>query len=149
MGAPGVNLAETLFPIRVEENGTQTLLDMADLIYSVHRCSHGHGDDLPEGFSLIPDAGSTEQITRMLIGQGKVQLSDRMIFALLAVAVTNNRNIDERAGDGYYLTFGASEPLFINDYWGKANEFLAILATVQLPQVKLELGEFPVSFTAR
>lgn len=27
--------------------------DLADLIYGVHRCCHGHGDDLPDGFELL------------------------------------------------------------------------------------------------
>jgi hypothetical protein len=80
-GAPGVNLEETRFPVRLRKpQSPDGLPDVADVIYGVHRCCHGHGDVLPDGFDLFKDAGGPSQITRMSIEKGSVRLSDRIIL---------------------------------------------------------------------
>jgi hypothetical protein len=46
MGFPGINLVETRFPIKVERpKAPGGKADLADIIYGIHRCSHGHGDE--------------------------------------------------------------------------------------------------------
>jgi hypothetical protein len=76
----------------------------------------------------------------MRVERGKVRLSDRIIFALLAVAVLSPANrgqaIDEL--NGYFLTFGEAPKLMINEWWGRANDFPAIAAQDTTPQVKLD-----------
>ena len=68
MGAPGINLEETRFPVRVERpKAAGGMPDIADVIYGIHRCSHGHVDELPDGFDLLPDAAGPAGRTRMLI----------------------------------------------------------------------------------
>ena len=139
MGAPGINLVETRFPVTVQRpraaGGTP---DIADVIYGIHRCTHGHGDELPSGFELIQDAAGPSRLTHMSIERGKVRLSDRMIFGLLAVAVLSPVNQDQHAPAGYHLTFGESTRLDINDWWGRASDFPAIAAREPLPQVTLD-----------
>jgi hypothetical protein len=147
MGLPGIDLLATRFPIRVahpKAPGGQP--DLADVIYGIHRCSHGHGEELPDGFALIADAAGPSRITHFEISPGRVRLSDRIIFGLLAVAVLSPANKDQRVPDGYYLTFGASEPLQINDWWGRAQNFLPILAREQLPQVKLDFSPWKSAY---
>ena len=54
MCMPGINLTETRFPIdelRPTAEGGKP--DIADIIYGIHRCTHGHGSELPSGFELI------------------------------------------------------------------------------------------------
>ena len=143
MGAPGVNLMETRFPVRVArpkaEGGKP---DIADVIYGIHRCAHGHGDELPDGFELLPDAAGPPRYTRMLIEKGKVRLSDRVIFGLLAVAVLSPANTAQTVPDGYHLTLGGNVVLLINEWWGRAADFASIAAQEPLPQVKLDFGDW-------
>jgi hypothetical protein len=145
MAAPGINLVETAFPIKVKKaSGAGGAPDIADVIYAIHRCSHAHGDELPDGFSLIEDAAGSPQSTRISVERGKVRLSDRTIFGLLATAVLAPGNAGQAtpALDGYYLTFGKSETLTINDWWGRAPEFPAIAAKEPMPLVKLDFGNW-------
>lgn len=142
MGAPGIDLIETRFPVNVSHpKALGGKPDIADVIYGIHRCTHGHGDELPEGFALIQDAADPKQYTRIFIERGKVRLSDRIIFGLISVAVLSPVNIDQSVPDGYYLTFGASGPLYINKWWGRAKDFLEITAREPMPLVKLDLKE--------
>src|SRR5207249_1841304 len=72
MGAPGIDLVATRFPVTVRRpwavGGTP---DIADVIYGIHRCTHGHGDELPSGFELIQNAAGPSRVTQMLIERGK------------------------------------------------------------------------------
>jgi hypothetical protein len=143
MGAPGINLIETRFPVTVlRPKAPGGKPDIADVIYGIHRCTHGHGDELPDGFALFEDATGPKGITRIQVERGKVRLSDRIIFALIAVAVLSPANVGQSVPDGYRLTFGNSETLMINEWWGRAAEFPAIAAKEPMPQVKLDFGEW-------
>lgn len=138
---PGINITETRFPVKVERpKAAGGEPDLADVIYGIHRCSHGHGAELPGGFELIQDAAGSPQHTQVEISDGSVRLSDRIIFGLIAVAVLSPANKGQRAPDGYFLTFGSSAKLMINDWWGRANDFAAVTAQDPLPSVKLDFG---------
>ena len=143
MGAPGIDLVQTRFPITIQRpTAPGGEPDIADVLYGIHRCCHAHGEELPDGFALIPDAAGPVQHTRMKIERGKIRLSDRMVFGLLAVAVLSPANQDQTDHklDGYYLTFGVSAKLVINEWWGRANDFAAIAALEPMPTVKLDFG---------
>jgi hypothetical protein len=144
VGAPGVNLAETRFAVEVERpkaEGGQP--DMADVIYGVHRCAHGHGDELPDGFEFLPDAAGPPGRTRFIAERGRLRLSDRVMFGLLAVAVLSPANTDQRVPDGYHVIFGADTMLPINEWWGRAADFPAIVAQEPLPPpVKFDFGDW-------
>ena len=143
MGAPGIDLIETRFSVTVQRpKATGGKPDIADVIYGVHRCTHGHGDELPDGFTLIQDVTGPKRVTRMEIQRGKVRLSDRIIFGLIAVAVLSPENTDQSVPDGYHLTFGDSVQLMINEWWGRAKDFPAIAAQEPMPQVKLDFGDW-------
>jgi hypothetical protein len=142
MAAPGIDLGATRWPVRVARpKAPGGGADIADVAYGVHRCTHGHGDELPDGFDLVPDAAGPDRHTRMQIERGKVRLSDRVIFGLLAVAVLAPENADQRVPDDYYLTY-ARERLTINEWWGRATDFPAVVAKEQLPSVKLDFGSW-------
>jgi hypothetical protein len=143
MGAPGINLIETRFPIKVPRpKAPGGKPDLADVIYGIHRCSHGHGDELPEGFELLSDAAGEAQVTHMQITEGKIRLSDRIIFGLLAVSVFSPLNKDQIIPNSYYLTFGKSAKLIINEWWGRAEDFQAISALEPMPSVTLDFGNW-------
>lgn len=143
MGCPGINLQETRFPVTVQRpKAVGGKPDIADVIYGIHRCGHGHGSDLPDGFELLPDAAGPRRQTRMLIEKGKVHLSDRVIFGLLAVAVLSPANLGQRVPEGYFLSFGVTAELPINEWWGRAADFASIAAQESLPSVKMDFGEW-------
>jgi hypothetical protein len=142
MALPGVDIEKTRFPVTVQRPTTDDgKPDIADVVYGVHRCTHAHGDELPDGFDLIPDAAGPGGISRIQITRGRLQLSDRVLFGLLAVAIMSPANVGQRAPDGYYLTFGRSAVLAINDWWGRAADFAAIAALEPMPIVKMDFGD--------
>jgi hypothetical protein len=143
MGAPGINLEETRFPVKVKApKAPGGCPDLADVIYGIHRCCHGHGQELPDGFALVSDVASSSRITRIFVEKGKIRLSDRLIFGLLAVAVLSPVNVDQSVPDGYHFTFGNGIVLPINDWWGRAADFPGIAAQNPMPQVKLDFGDW-------
>jgi hypothetical protein len=73
--------------------------------------------------------------------KGKVRLSDRVIFGLLAVAVSSHVNADQKVPDGYFLSF-AGTPLPINEWWGRADDFALLVARETMLQVKLDFAEW-------
>ena len=107
MGAPGVNCHESKFPVKLPNHEAENFLDLADIVYLVHRCTHSHGDELPDGFELLSDVAGPPRVTRLRFNHGRLQLSDRIIFGLLAVAVTSPVNIGQSVPGGYVLTYGA------------------------------------------
>jgi len=143
MAMPSINIAETRFPVSIRRTTTPDgKPDLADVIYSIHRCTHGHGDELPDGFALIPNAASDKRVTEVTIEQGSIRISDRAIFGLIAIAVLSPANVDQRCPDSYYLTFGAEHVLTINEWWGRANDFPSIAATDSLPLLKLGFADW-------
>lgn len=142
MGMPGINLEETRFPVpRLRPKAPGGQPDLADVIYGVHRCCHGHGDELPDGFEVLPDAVGPSRLTRVTATSGAVRLSDRIIFGLLAVAVTSLTNIDQRVPEGYHLSYSGTV-LPINDWWGRAGDLTAILSRDPMPSVTLDFGDW-------
>ena len=121
LGMPGINLVETRFAVKVERpKAPGGKPDLADVFFGVHRCSHGHGEELPDGFELMPDARQPVRAgelrkTTVKVVRGAIRLSDRIIFGLIAVAVLSPANKDQHVPNGYYLTFGAEEKLNINE----------------------------------
>ncbi len=135
MATPSIDLHAQRWPVAVRRptapgGGT----DLADLIYVIHRCTHGHGDELPQGFEFIPDVMGTAGVTNMFLqyfpggGDGRVRLSDRIIFGLLAVAVMAPENHLQDARDDLYFLYGrANIRLPIKDWWGRAADFPAVV----------------------
>lgn len=143
MGVPGIDVEATRFPVRVprpKAPGGQP--DIADVIYGIHRCSHGHGDELPDGFSLLPDAAGPVRVTHLVIEEGKLRLSDRVIFGLLAVAVLSPLNIGQSVPQGYFLSY-EDRMLPINDWWGRRDDFRRLIAPEgSLLRVKMDFGDW-------
>lgn len=143
MGLPGVNLSETRFPVAVDKpKALGGKPDLADVIYGIHRCTHGHGEALPGGFEMRPDSCGPAGTTTTVVGNGCVQLSDRIIFGMLAVAVFAPVNVDQSIPSGYFLTLGQDHTFIINEWWGRRSDFEAIAAGIILPSVTLDFGDW-------
>ncbi len=142
MGLPGLDILNTRWPINIKgPTADGGLPDIADVIYGIHRCTHGHGDELPDGFELIPNAVGPARYTRIEVQPGKIRLSDRVIFALLGVAVFSPANNGQNVPDGYHLTFG-NTILPINNWWGRAADFIELTAREPMPNVKMDFADW-------
>ncbi|NSX87638.1 hypothetical protein G6L86_18705 [Agrobacterium tumefaciens] len=147
LGMPGIDLERTLFPISLGASGNH-FLDLADILYKVHRCTHGHGDELEHGFSLRPDAAGPSGYTSFEWNfPGKLMLSDRIIFGMIAVAVGAEENITQKATGNHYLTIGNSEPLLINDWWGRREDFILMVTSLEMPSVFMDFSKFEFPFS--
>ena len=143
MGAPGINLRDTMFPIKLTNAKTSGFgHDLADVIYAVHRCTHGHGDELPDGFELLPNAGGPARFSEMYIERGKLRLSDRIIFGLIAAAILASENVEQKVPDGCYLIYSDFAKFIINDWWGRREEFLEIVDRDNPPLVTFDFGNW-------
>lgn len=141
MAAPGVNVHESRFPVKVERpKAPGGLPDIADVVYGIHRCCHGHGDALPDGFELMDD-GPEVGLMRMHFERGSVRLSKSTIYGLLALAVLEPANAGETIPIDYRLTYN-NQAFFIHDWWGKKDEFREVLKERDLPSVVLDFSEW-------
>ena len=142
MGMPGIDIVNTRWPIKVEKpKAVGGSPDLADVIYGIHRCTHGHGAEMPDGFELIANAAGPPGYTAIGVQRGRIQLSDRIIFALLGVAVFSPVNVGQRVPDGYILTFAANV-MPINEWWGRGAEARALISTVEMPCVKMDFSDW-------
>jgi len=143
MGMPGINLADTRFPISVANpKAPGGGVDLADIIYGIHRCTHGHGSEMPDGFELLRDSVGPPERTTIKIQRGKIQLSDRIIFGLLAVAVLAPENVGQTIPPSYWLSLGAENTFAIHEWWGRREDFEAIASTISIPNITVDFSEW-------
>lgn len=112
--------------------------DLAAVVYKIHRCFHGHGDELPEGFALLPNLSSEGTI--FIVSDAGIQLPDRIIFALLAVAIGEPVNLGQTVPDRYHLTY-RDRVMPINELWGEGDAIARILAgSGEVPEMRMDFG---------
>lgn len=142
MAVPGIDLVKTRWPVKVTHpKAPGGKPDLADIIYGIHRCTHGHGAELPNGFALLLNASGPHRVTHLIVEKGKVRLSDRVIFGLIGVAVFSPVNLDQCVPPDYHLTF-AGETLLINDWWGRASDFTKRAALEPVPSIHLNFTDW-------
>lgn len=96
MAFPNLDLANMRFPVTVQSDLLDKRPDIADVLYGAHRCSHGHGDELPSGFELVDYVSDT--VFQFYAGKdGSLRLPAAVVLGLLAVAVFAPENISQRA----------------------------------------------------
>jgi hypothetical protein len=134
---PGVNLAATVFPVSISgASGPGGLPDVADILYVIHRCHHGHGEALPVGWELVPDTTTEPPRTTMDFagpnGEWTVRLSDRSIYGMAAVALLSPANVGQALQGSLHLTWTSIasdiQVRLDNGWWGRADDFAAITA---------------------
>lgn len=147
MCAPGINLDTSRWNVRAGNPPRPRVVDFADLVYLVHRCTHGHGDELPGGFELLPDVQGPDGVTHMVakFDDETVQLSDRLIPALVSLSVLTPENDNQEATEGAWLSY-EGERLIVNDWWGAIEQFPTIIASYErMPRVTMNLTDEPLS----
>lgn len=143
MSFPGLDIDQIQWAVKISpEQKPDDWPDTAEVLYGIHRCAHGHGDDLPSGFELMPNVlnGDTNK-TNLITAPGRVQISDRVIFGLLAIAVLSPKNHDLNTKEGHWLSLNHTK-FIINDWWGKRDEFLVVAAPHDTNRVKFDLSNW-------
>lgn len=123
-GTYSLDYKNIAWPVSVRDpRGPGKTTSFADMIYHIHRCAHNHGVEVPEGFEFIPDIASSGEGTSFSVQKGAIGLSDRFIWALIAIVVFEpaNNGLATPELDEYYLTLG-NVKYIINDWWGRADD---------------------------
>jgi hypothetical protein len=129
----GLNLVDTRFSnIKLHKI---TSPDFAEIIYEVFRCSHAHGNEVPPSFSVTISKGPF--VSQWTLTEGELHMPDRVVWALLAVAVFAEVNRGERSIGDYYLSVG-SERYRICDWWGREDDFRPVAQRYKKIRVKLD-----------
>jgi hypothetical protein len=139
MTAPGIDFDQSRFPIAVKSDLPDGRPDIADVLYGIHRCGHGHADELPQGFELTPHGprAAGTHIWR----DGKMQLPAAAVLGLVAIAVFAPENKGEVIPVDYQLSW--FEHVFrISAWWGWQDHFREIVSVDQAPQEPLDFGEW-------
>lgn len=127
-----INLVETKFSWgRLTKTDNP---DLAEIIYEAFRCNHAHGSEQPLEITFIECIGS--DITIFQFEEGKMVFPDRIIFALLSIAVLSKVNRDQTIHENYFLTLGI-EKFVINEWWGREDDFKTIAKKYNTVRVKL------------
>ncbi|SIL81010.1 Uncharacterised protein [Mycobacteroides abscessus subsp. abscessus] len=124
IGMPGIDLRATRFPYKnVKAQSSDGRPDIADVLYYMHRCAHGHGDEVERGFELQPCDGEAGNHSMRFIPDA-VSLPESAILGLLAIAVLAPENSGQRAWDASIPW--ARGTLVVNVWWGRREDFLEL-----------------------
>jgi hypothetical protein len=134
MGA-GMNLEETKFG-NVTVSNLSTKPDFADIVYTIHRNSHAHGDEVSPSFELTRT--THPYLSDWEFGANHLRMPDRVIWALTSVAVFCRQNYRYKGwGDDRYLSWG-EERFVIADWWGREVDLKPIAVGWNTTRVKME-----------
>lgn len=100
MVGAGINLVDTRFEnVRLTHGPAP---DFAEIVYQIFRNPTLHGDEPSPKFSVVPTSGGW--LSRWVIADGELHVPDRLLWALLAVAVFARPNADQRSTGAYWLS---------------------------------------------
>jgi hypothetical protein len=134
----GINLEETTFPNVPLKNNQKP--DLAEIIYEKFRCNDTHGEEIPKEFSLIL---SHDNNARWVLANNFLQMPDRIVWALLGIAVFSHVNTDEKSNSDHYLFLrhpgtDLETKFRIAEWWGREENFRPIAVEHNTLRVKLE-----------
>jgi hypothetical protein len=135
MAMPTINLVKTRFPVSVKSDMDDKRPDIADVIYGIHRCAHGHGDELPDGFELMP---YQEPVVITRVAAGRIRMSAATVLGLLAVGVFAPENVGQAIPESYWLRWHAQKlPIF--EWWGRQDDFRALIDQFQAQSPSVDI----------
>ena len=129
----GLNLTECRFE-NVPLKHTSSP-DFADIVYAIFRCSLAHGDEVPDGFSVLE--AEDESPTRWRMGYGELHMPKSIVPALLAVTVFSKINRDQTSTGGHFLSLD-QDRFIIAGWWGREDDFRPIAASKNTIRVTLK-----------
>jgi hypothetical protein len=127
----GINLVDARFDnIKLKHNAAP---DLAEIIYEVCRSNLAQGDEAPMSFAVTKPQdgiGST-----WYLAENRVHVPDRLVWALLAVAVFSRVNADIKTTGPFFLSLG-NEQFVISQWWGREDDFRPIADRYNTTRVK-------------
>ncbi len=138
MAAPGVDFEKTRFPIAVKSDLPDSRPDIADVLWGIHRRSHGHDDELPNGFELTRHGSRDAKLS--IWRDGKIQLPAATGLGLLAIAVFAPENKGEPIPINYKLSWYQHD-FQISGWWGWQDHFREIISSAQFSQVVVDFDK--------
>jgi hypothetical protein len=135
MAAPAIDFEHSRFPIAVKSDLPDGRPDIADVLYGIHRWSHGHEEDLPHGFELTPHGPRPSEVH--IWKNERIQVPGATVIGLLAIAVFAPENKDEKIPDGYQVSWFQYE-FNICLWWGWQDHYREIISTANIPQQTLD-----------
>lgn len=141
----GLNLEETRWTHLTLEDGHGKIItdpDLADIIYHIFRCNNAHGEAVPLEYDLLP---VSDGFSRWIVGleDKRLHMPERVIWALLAVAVFSKVNLGTKTEGGHFLSWGSEtldigiKNFIIKDSWGKEDEIREFLFKHEHIRVKM------------
>lgn len=130
----GIDQVKTIFTgLNIDDGSGKAIpsADLADVIYHIFRCNLAHSKSVPLEYRLLP---SGDGWSMWSIGDGVLQMPDRIIWALLAVSVFSKANTGVVTHGNYYLTWGSEalglgiQKFVIKDWWGREEDFKNFLS---------------------
>ncbi|MBB4137584.1 hypothetical protein [Gordonia humi] len=135
LGIPGIDLDKTRFPLRVRSDLPDKRPDVADVIYGIHRCSHGHGDELPDGFELTPYKNRSG-VHEYSFENETARFPASVVLGLLAIAVFAPENVGQVVPTGYQLSW-RDWVYPIGEWWGREQDFLDQMSGMEWIRVEM------------
>lgn len=131
MALRGLNVAAQRFPLNITSSlGQGEWPDLADVIYTVHRNAHMHGDEVKLGYELTERVDGPVSQCQIDIENRTIHLPWNVIPGLCATAILSELNVGQQVPAGYHLTWGFPAMRFeVNEWWGRKHDFLDKLAT--------------------
>lgn len=130
VATPGLNVKQTRFPAAVRSDLPDKRPDIADVIYGIHRCAHGHGDELPAGYELTP---TEDGMADLWAARGvRVQLPSSVVSGLLSIVVFAPENKGQVIPATYQLSI-TDRTFFINSWWGREDDVRELVKVDQFP----------------
>lgn len=138
IAVPGVDFEQTRFPIAVKSDLPDGRPDIADVLYGIHRCGHGHDDELPNGFELTRHAARDTKVH--IWREGKIQLPASTVLGLVAIAVFAPENKGEAIPINYKLSWYQHD-FQINGWWGWQDHFREIIGAAQFSRMTVDFDK--------
>lgn len=144
MTGAGLNLEETKWSnIEIDDGNGKTIAspDLADIVYHIFRCKNAHGESVPANYTPII---SGDGWSDWLMAKDQVSMPDKIIWALLAVAVFSKANHGTKTTGDYHLSWGSQmlglgmEKFIIKDWWGREDDFRTFISARNTIRVKME-----------
>lgn len=132
MVGAGLNLVDTRFEnVPIPGNPAP---DFADIIYKIFRCTNAHGDEIPRAYHVTKSHGGFRSLWALT--KDELHMPDRVVFALLAIAVFSRANAGLKTVGEHWLALG-DERFKVKDWWGREDDFRPVAARYNQTRVTL------------
>lgn len=137
----GVDLHNTVFPLKDNKGRCGLGLKFEDIVYEKYRCNLAHGNELPEGYALTVKVSENVHQFMINIKDQSMTLPESVIFALGLPCVLSPANADQRIGSNLYNYNDSINHFVVERWWGKIDCARSIMDFESQVKVKMDFSE--------